>query len=77
MRQYQLTEPYLQYPKGQIFVGQYPIKGQSAKCYVTPDNIPGPDGAEVCLFASFVESSPIFKEETKNPDSKAGDPLTK
>ena len=61
MTQYTLTQDYNGYKANTVFQGPYPIKGQSSKCYVPLDQIPGPDGAEMCLFSSFVESSTLFK----------------
>lgn len=62
MRQYQLTEPYLQYPQGQIFVGPLPILGQSASGYYPKGTESTAPGTE-CLFASAIKSmTDLFKE---------------
>jgi hypothetical protein len=72
MKQYQLTGgDYNGYPNGTIFQGPYKAKSQSNKLYCPMNALPGPEGTDVGLFASFVEKSDLFTEvkqqENKTP----------
>lgn len=73
MKQYTLSEAYNGYPLGQVFQGPYPARSQSNKLYVPIEALPGPEGTDMGLFASFVEASQLFTEVTKeNPPVDTG-----
>jgi hypothetical protein len=65
MKQYTLLENYNGYSENTVFQGAYQARSQGNKLYVPVDQLPGPEGTDVGLFASFVESSPLFKETTQ------------
>jgi hypothetical protein len=71
MKQFMLTENYNGYKANTVFQGPYPAKSQGNNLYVPVDQLPGPEGTDYGLFASYVENSPIFKlvtePETKTP----------
>ena len=64
MRQFTLTQAYNGFHANTVFHGPFPTRGQSNMSYVPSDITPGPEGAEMCLFASFVENSSLFKFST-------------
>ena len=75
MKQFVLTEAYNGYPAQTVFQGPYPAKSQSNKIYCPMSALPGPEGTDMGIFASFVERnsdlfSVITSSESKTPSPK-------
>jgi hypothetical protein len=65
MKQFTLLENYNGYSANTVFQGPYPARSQANKIYCPMNALPGPEGTDMGVFASYVESSPIFKETTQ------------
>jgi hypothetical protein len=66
MKQYLLQSDYNGYPANTVFQGPYQAKSQGNKLYCPINALPGPEGTDMGLFASFVEGSDLFKETTQS-----------